>query len=58
VPHIRPRPPEAESDIRFPCFCSGFSLNWGLAYPVCGKPRSILLVAGSGQRLVTTLPRV
>jgi len=25
---------------------------------VCGKPRSTLLVAGSGQRLVTTLPRV
>ena len=29
-----------------------------LAYRVCGKPRSTLLVAGSGQRLVTTLPRV
>ena len=27
-------------------------------YLVCGKPRSTLLVAGSGQRLVTTLPRV
>ena len=27
-------------------------------YLVCGNPRSTLLVAGSGQRLVTTLPRV
>jgi hypothetical protein len=27
-------------------------------YRVCGKPRSTLLVAGSGQRDVTTLPRV
>ncbi len=27
-------------------------------YRDCGKPRSTLLVAGSGQRLVTTLPRV
>jgi hypothetical protein len=27
-------------------------------YRVCGKPRSTLLVAGSGQREVTTLPRV
>ncbi len=30
----------------------------GNAYRVCGNPRSTLLVAGSGQRLVTTLPRV
>ena len=28
------------------------------AYRVCGKPRSTLLVAGSGQREVTTFPRV
>ena len=27
-------------------------------YLVCGNPRSTLLVAGSGQRDVTTLPRV
>jgi hypothetical protein len=30
----------------------------GDSYRVCGKPRSTLLVAGSGQREVTTLPRV
>ena len=29
-----------------------------VSYRVCGNPRSTLLVAGSGQRLVTTLPRV
>ena len=28
------------------------------AHRVSGKPRSMVLVAGSGQRLVTTLPRV
>jgi hypothetical protein len=29
-----------------------------VAYRVCGKPRSTFDVAGSGQRDVTTLPRV
>jgi hypothetical protein len=28
------------------------------SYRVCGKPRSTFEVAGSGQRDVTTLPRV
>ena len=39
------------------------SLSWisrmyANAYLVCGKPRSTLLVAGSGQRLVTAFVRV
>jgi hypothetical protein len=29
-----------------------------IIYRVCGKPRSTLLVAGSGQRLVTAFVRV
>jgi hypothetical protein len=40
------------------CFASsGLWCGTG-GYRVCGKPRSICEVAGSGQRDVTTLPRV
>ena len=52
-----PRPAAADC-ARAPAAGSTVVAGVPVLYLVCGKPRSTLLVAGSGQREVTTLPRV
>ena len=46
----KPRTPSSHLEIGL--------VDGDLHHRVCGNPRSTLLVAGSGQREVTTLPRV